>query len=93
MKYEWDLSSLNEVKTWRLILCQNASKYELDGFCGISMKAYGAVVYLQSINDKDEVKTTPLSTKWKVAQKNNYTSVRIVCRCKIQELLTYLPDL
>ncbi|XP_036335306.1 uncharacterized protein LOC118745760 [Rhagoletis pomonella] len=53
VKIKGKLPLLNKIRTPRRILCNEPANIELHGFCDVSMKAYGAVVYARSENKTD----------------------------------------
>lgn len=54
-KSKRELPYLNKLKVPRHILVINPKQIDLIGFCDASMKAYGAVVYLRSIDEEGNV--------------------------------------
>lgn len=58
---------LSKLNIPRHATIQNPTQCQLIGFCDASQKAYGAVIYLRSINENNEVKTSLLTSKSKVA--------------------------
>lgn len=59
--------NLNMVKVERHMICVNPKTTELIGFCDASMKAYGAVVYLRSIDEEGVVSVRLVASKSRVA--------------------------
>lgn len=69
---EWDryyaqLSLLNNDKFPRKTLIESATEIELHGFCDVSETAYGACVYLRTINLDGHIWTRLHIAKWEVA--------------------------
>ncbi|XP_033228930.1 uncharacterized protein LOC117180542 [Belonocnema kinseyi] len=65
------LQELWKVNVPRLILCNNPVKIELHGFCDASEKAYGASIYVRSMDDQGNVRVNLLCAKSRVAPLKN----------------------
>ena len=62
------LSQMNKIVIDRLVLAKGQpTEIQLHGFCDSSKKAYGACLYLHSVNQQGEVTTKLLSSKSRVA--------------------------
>ena len=62
------LFQVNEITVDRLVLAKvQPTEIELHGFCDSSEKAYGACLYLRSVNQQGEVTTKLLCSKSRVA--------------------------
>lgn len=57
----------NNVKIQRHVICREAIKLELHGFCDSSEGAYGACVYVRSIDKQNRVHVHLMCAKSKVA--------------------------
>ncbi|KAJ8960430.1 hypothetical protein NQ318_013713 [Aromia moschata] len=66
-KFANELSKLNELSVNRQVVCEGATKIELHGFADSSERAYGACLYIRSIDDKGNVHVNLLCAKSKVA--------------------------
>jgi hypothetical protein len=82
MMEEWcefsrTLPSLNELKIPRRCLIDNAVTVELHGFCDASIEAYGAVIYVRSMNEVGETQVSMLCSKSRVAPKTQKTLARL----------------
>nr|CAI5845596.1 unnamed protein product [Callosobruchus analis] len=72
LEIEWiklrdNLVELNKLKICRNVICNDALKVELHGFCDASAEAYGAAVYVRSIDTEGKIHVCLLSAKSKVA--------------------------
>ncbi|XP_011859572.1 PREDICTED: uncharacterized protein LOC105557047, partial [Vollenhovia emeryi] len=65
--YVAELGSLNDIVVPRVIICSNPELVELHGFSDASEGAYGACVYLRSINREGVVTIRLICAKSKVA--------------------------
>jgi len=62
------LCQVNEIAVDRLVLAKGQpTEIQLHGFCDSSKKAYGACLYLRSVNQQREVTTKLLCSKLRVA--------------------------
>jgi hypothetical protein len=62
------LFQVNETTVDRLVLAKvQPTEIELHGFCDSSEKAYGARLYLRSVNQQGKVTTKRLCSNWRVA--------------------------
>lgn len=61
------LKLLDSVEFDRKVIINNSVKTEIHGFCDASEKAYGACIYIRSINKENEVLTNLLCSKNRVA--------------------------
>lgn len=66
-KFIHSLSILNTIKIPRHVLCDEPILIQLHCFCDASQGAYGACIYLRSVNASDEVTVSLLRAKSKVA--------------------------
>ncbi|XP_050493812.1 uncharacterized protein LOC126875132 [Bombus huntii] len=66
-RYYAQLPLLNNVRFPRKAIIESAMEIELHGFCDASEKAYGACVYLRTLNTNGRVWTQLLTAKSKVA--------------------------
>jgi hypothetical protein len=72
------LSQVNEITVDRLVLAMGQlTEIQLHGFCDSSEKAYGACLYLRSVNQQGEVTTKLLCSKSKVAPVKKITLPRL----------------
>ena len=72
------LSQVNEITVNRLVLAKGQPKeIQLHGFCDSSEKAYGACLYLRSVNQQGEVTTRLLCPKSRVAPVKKITLPRL----------------
>ncbi|XP_068987610.1 uncharacterized protein [Bombus flavifrons] len=82
LHYEWNryytqLSLLNEIRFPRKTITKTPIEIELHGFCNASERAYGACVYLRSIDHHGNVQTRLLTAKSKVAPLKTQTIPRL----------------
>lgn len=82
VKKEWiearkNLEYLNNIKIPRQCVIVNKVYLELHGFCDSSIKAYGACVYLRSIDKNGKVMTRLICSKSKVAPLKTHTITRL----------------
>ncbi|XP_033212421.1 uncharacterized protein LOC117170015 [Belonocnema kinseyi] len=82
MHAEWiefrdELDNLNQISVPRLILCNNPVKIELHGFCDASEKAYGASIYVRSMDDQGNVIVNLLCAKSRVAPLKHISLARL----------------
>lgn len=66
-KIRKELLELEKVKVKRHIICQDPERVELVGFSDASMRAYGAVVYLRSIDREGKISVRLVASKSRVA--------------------------
>jgi hypothetical protein len=72
------LSQVNEVTVERLVLGKGQpTEIQLHGFCDSSERAYGACLYLRSVNQQGEVTTKLLCSKSRVAAVKKITLPRL----------------
>jgi hypothetical protein len=72
------LSQVNEIAVGRLDLAKGQpTLIQLHGFCDSNEKAYGACLYLRSVNQQGEVTTKLLCSKSRVAPLNKITLPRL----------------
>ncbi|XP_076483472.1 uncharacterized protein LOC143304879 [Bombus vancouverensis nearcticus] len=79
---EWDryysqLPLLNNITFPRKAIIDSATEIEMHGFCDASEKAYGACVYLRTVNPDGRVQTQLLTAKSKVAPLKSQTIPRL----------------
>jgi len=74
------LSQVNEIAVDRLVLAKGQpTEIQLHGFCYSSDKAYGAFLYLRSVNQQREVTTKLLCSKYSGPSEESHTpKVRIL---------------
>jgi hypothetical protein len=69
---------VNEIAVGRLVLAKRQpTKIQLHGFCDSSEEAYGACLYLRSVNQQAEVTTKLLCSKSRVAPVKKITLKRL----------------
>lgn len=61
------LNQLNKVKFKRNVIIKDATRIEIHGFCDASEQAYGACIYIRSINKQEQIMTNLLCSKNRVA--------------------------
>ena len=85
------LSQVNEMAVERLVLAKGQpTEIQLHGFCDSSEKAYGARLYLRSVNQQGEVTTTLLCSKSGVAPVKKITLPRLeLCGALLLALLSH----
>ena len=72
------LSQVNEITVDRLVLAKRQpTEIQLHGFCDSTEKAYGACLYLRSVNQQGEVTTKLLCSKSRVAPVKKITLPRL----------------
>ncbi|XP_051156765.1 uncharacterized protein LOC127278878 [Leptopilina boulardi] len=75
--FQNQLPLLHELNIDRKIVLNDYSRLEMHGFCDASEKAYGACVYLRSINNQGKVDTHLICSKSRVAPLKNLTLPRL----------------
>jgi len=85
------LSQVNEITVDRLVLAKGQpTEIQLHGFCDSSEKAYGACLYLHSVNQQGEVIIKLLCSKSRVAPLKKITLSRLeLCRALLLALLSH----
>nr|CAI5857725.1 unnamed protein product [Callosobruchus analis] len=76
-QFKRELPLLNSIEIPRHVICKNPARIELHGFCDASTKAYGAVVYLRSVDVSGNIQVTLLCSKSKVAPIKMLTTPRL----------------
>lgn len=76
-KFESELCTLNQLQIHRQVLCKNFTEVHLHGFADASQKAYGASIYLSSIDKYNNIRTALLCAKSKVAPIKTITIPRL----------------
>ncbi|XP_068965518.1 uncharacterized protein [Bombus flavifrons] len=76
-RYYTQLPLLNEIRFPRKTIIKTPSEIELHGFCDASERAYGACVYLRSLDHYGNVQTRLLTAKSKVAPLKTQTIPRL----------------
>lgn len=76
IKYYKQLPLLNNATFQRKTIIKSAVKIEIHGFCDASEKAYGACVYLRSIDEDGHIQVELLAAKSKVAPLKHQTIPR-----------------
>jgi len=72
------MSQVNEITVDRLVLAKGQpTEIQLHGFCDSSKQAYGACLYLRSVNQQGEVTTKLLFSKLRVAPVKKITLPRL----------------
>lgn len=66
-KFQAECRDLNALKVPRRVVCDTWNRFELHGFCDASVNAYGACVYVRSINHDGNIQTSLLCSKTRVA--------------------------
>ncbi|XP_031334918.1 uncharacterized protein LOC116164833 [Photinus pyralis] len=66
-RFREQLPILNNLRVPRHAICKNPKRIEMHGFCDASTNAYGACIYIRSIDHNDEITTRLLCAKGKVA--------------------------
>lgn len=77
LQYIHELPILNMIEIQRQIACDNPIIFEIHGFCDASILAYGACIYLKTINSKDETSVQLLCAKSRVAPLKTTTVPRL----------------
>ncbi|XP_033362368.1 uncharacterized protein LOC117240438 [Bombus vosnesenskii] len=77
-RYYTKLSLLNEIRFPRKTIIKTLIDIELHGFCDASERAYGACVYLRSLDHYGNVQTRLLTAKSKVAPLKTQTIPRLL---------------
>ncbi|KAJ8930568.1 hypothetical protein NQ314_016614 [Rhamnusium bicolor] len=54
VQYIHELPKLNMIQVQQQITCSSPISFEIHGFCNVSILAYGAYIYLKTINSKNE---------------------------------------
>ncbi|XP_011165769.1 uncharacterized protein LOC105200092 [Solenopsis invicta] len=67
IEYVSMIASINEIRILRVVICKNPVKIELHGFSDASQNAYGACIYLRSVNQPDHTTVWLLCAKSRVA--------------------------
>nr|CAI5867896.1 unnamed protein product [Callosobruchus analis] len=67
VKLRSELKNLNELKVKRPVTCVRPARIELHGFADASAEAYGAAVYIRSVDSNGEIVVNLLCAKSKVA--------------------------
>ncbi|XP_036320498.1 uncharacterized protein LOC118735002 [Rhagoletis pomonella] len=75
---------LNEINLPRYALLSDAKEIELHGYSDASMRAYGAVVYVQSVDKSGNIKINLLASKSKVAPLKIQTLPRLELCAAVQ---------
>ncbi|XP_025832766.1 uncharacterized protein LOC112905148 [Agrilus planipennis] len=77
LKYRESLNLLNEINVPRHVICKTYNHIELHGFSDASEQAYGACIYLKSINSAGKAQISLLSAKSRVAPLKPITIPRL----------------
>lgn len=67
INFQKNLPILEKLEIQRHITCKKPTNIQIHGFCDASQKAYGACIYVRSINATNEIQTHLLCAKTKVA--------------------------
>nr|CAI5867025.1 unnamed protein product [Callosobruchus analis] len=76
-QFRHELPLLNDIEIKRHVLCHNPVYIELHGFSGASIKAYGAVIYIRSIDVAGKIHVSILCSKSKVAPIKSLTTPKL----------------
>lgn len=71
MKFRSQISTLKEVSVNRFITLRNSTSVQLHGFADASKQAYGAVIYIRSVDDKGNISVNLLCSKSKISPISN----------------------
>lgn len=83
-----ELRHLNRIAFGRHVIQRESNRIELHGFCDASERAYGACIYLRSINKRGRVETNILCAKSRVAPLKTITLARLeLCGAALLALL------
>lgn len=77
IEFERDLQGLNNIEFNRFVRLKNAQRTELHGFCDASEKAYGACLYVRTIDQTGSIQTNLLCAKSRVAPLSQVTLARL----------------
>ncbi|VEN58681.1 unnamed protein product [Callosobruchus maculatus] len=77
LDYRSNLPKLNTIKFPRHVICPNSSSIQLHGFCDASERAYGAVVYVRSVDAQENCFVNILCAKTRVAPLKQVTIPRL----------------
>nr|XP_031836774.1 uncharacterized protein LOC116428801 [Nomia melanderi] len=84
VEFMQELPYLNKFSTLRKIIVDNPLEIQLHGFCDASEAAYGACIYLPSINKQGDCKVNLLCAKSRVAPVKTISSPRLeLCAAKL----------
>ncbi|XP_076221754.1 uncharacterized protein LOC143174337 [Nomia melanderi] len=78
--YAAQLNELNDIEFNRCVTLRNHQRLELHGFCDSSERAYGACMYVRTIDDVGRVETHLLCAKSRVAPLKTVTLERLELR-------------
>ncbi|XP_063929879.1 uncharacterized protein LOC135142140 [Zophobas morio] len=96
-----ELAFLNNFQFPRRVICKDPIKLEIHGFCDSSQQAYGAAIFLRSINTQLNVSVRLLCAKSRVAPLKTISLPRLeLCGavllskllCKLSKTLSILPE-
>ncbi|XP_076301932.1 uncharacterized protein LOC143220080 [Lasioglossum baleicum] len=76
-QFEEDLQLLHDIEFNRLVKLKDAKQIELHGFCDASEKAYGACLYVRTINRFGSIYTNLFCAKSRVAPLSQITLARL----------------
>nr|CAI5833055.1 unnamed protein product [Callosobruchus analis] len=77
LEFSSQMDSLNSLHIPRKVTCNDAVKFELHAFSGASEQAYGACVFIKSLNARGECSVNLLCAKSKVAPLKTLTMPRL----------------
>ncbi|XP_076301920.1 uncharacterized protein LOC143220059 [Lasioglossum baleicum] len=77
MNFEGDLQQLNNIEFNRLVRLKNARQTEIHGFCDASERAYGACIYIRTIDKSGSIHAHLLCAKSRVAPLSQITLARL----------------
>nr|CAI5863146.1 unnamed protein product [Callosobruchus analis] len=72
-KFKHDIQTLNSLEIPRQVICKNPVNIELHGFADASCTAFGAVIYLRSVDSSGDIYVNLLCSKSKVAPLKSLT--------------------
>lgn len=77
-EYVKQLNTINDINIPRIVVCPDPARIELHGFCDASESAYGACVYLRSINQQG------ISTVCLLCAKSKIVPLRTICVSRLE---------
>jgi len=76
-QYQEQMNEMESISIPRHVMCKNPQTIELHGFCDASEAAYGACIFIRSINQTGDVTTRLLCAKSRVAPLKSITLPRL----------------
>lgn len=89
-EYLDQLSCINQLRFNRYVICPNSKNVQLHGFCDSSEKAYGACLYVRTIDENGQTQVVLLCSKSRVAPVKTISLPRLELCSAL--LLTELQD-